>query len=191
MILLFFHSLLYGYLTKAYGSSKKLTVTLKDINGKAIKNAYLTVNLNGKTSKIKTNSKGQASMSIKMAPKTYIAKITYVGNDKYSSATSKVKIKITKAKPTIIAKRKTFKLKTKTKKYTITLKNNLGKAMKKIKVTLKIKGKTYKATTNKKGKATFKIKNLKKRGSYRATVKYAGSKYYKAISKKTMIIVKK
>ena len=63
--------------------------------------------------------------------------------------------------------------------------------MKKIKVTLKIKGKTYKATTNKKGKATFKIKNLKKRGRYIATLKYLGSKYYNAITKKTMIMVKK
>ena len=45
------------------------------------------------------------------------------------------------------------------------LKNNVGKAIKNAKVTLKVKGKTYKAKTNSKGKATFKIKNLKKKGA--------------------------
>lgn len=38
--------------------------------------------------------------------------------------------------------------------------------MKKVKLTLKIKGKTYKATTNSKGKATFKITKLTKKGKH-------------------------
>jgi len=98
--------------------------------------------------------------------------------------------KTTPKKVTITAKKKTFKAKTKVKKYTITLKS--GKTLiKKAKVTLKIKGKTYKATTNAKGKATFKIKNLKKKGNYKAVIKYSGSKLYKATSKKVKITVKK
>ena len=63
---------------------------------------------------------------------------------------------------------------------TVTLKDNTGKAIKKAKVTLKVKGKTYKATTNSKGKAVFKIKNLKKKGTFKATITYKGNKYYKA-----------
>ena len=86
---------------------------------------------------------------------------------------------------------KTFKVKVKTKKYTITLKNNKGKVMKKAKLTLKVGKKTYKATTNSKGKATFKITKLTKKGKYTATIKFAGSKYYKALSKKAKITVKK
>ena len=62
------------------------------------------------------------------------------------------------------AKKKTFKTTPKTKKYTIVLKDNTGKAIKKAKVTLKVKGKTYKATTNSKGKATFKITIQRKQG---------------------------
>ena len=58
-------------------------------------------------------------------------------------------------------------------------------------MTLKVKGKTYKATTNKKGKATFKIKNLKKKGKYTAVIKFAGNKNYKASSKKVKLTVKK
>ena len=79
-------------------------------------------------------------------------------------------------KPVIIASKKTFKAKTKTKKYTATLKTASGKALKGKKLTLKVKGKTYKAKTNKKGKATFKIKNLKKKGTYKAVITYNGTK---------------
>lgn len=43
------------------------------------------------------------------------------------------------------------------------LKNSKGKAIKKMRVTLKIKGKTFSAKTNSKGKATFKIKKLTKK----------------------------
>ena len=87
------------------------------------------------------------------------------------------------------AKKKTFKKSTKTKKYAITLKDNTGKAIKKAKVTLKVKGKTYKATTNSKGKATFKIKKLNKKGTFKATVTYKGNKYFKKVSKKAKIKV--
>ncbi|MEE3491141.1 MAG: peptidoglycan-binding domain-containing protein, partial [Methanobrevibacter sp.] len=54
---------------------------------------------------------------------------------------------------------------------------------------LKVKGKTYKATTNSKGKAVFKIKNLKKKGTFKATITYKGNKYYNKVSKKANIKV--
>ena len=89
----------------------------------------------------------------------------------------------------ITAKKKTFKAKKKTKRYTITLKSG-KKPIKKVKVTLKIKGKTYKAKTNAKGKATFKIKKLTKKGKYTAVIKFKGNANYIASSKKVKIIVK-
>ena len=88
------------------------------------------------------------------------------------------------------ASAKTFKKSLKTKKYSITLKNNLGKVMKNTKVTLKIKGKTFSAYTNSKGVATFKITKLTKKGKYTSYVKYAGSKYYNALNKKVVITLK-
>ena len=90
----------------------------------------------------------------------------------------------------ITAKAKTFKYEDKTKKYTITLKNNEGKVMKKAKVTLKVNGKTYTAKTNSKGVATFKLKKLTKKGKYNAVITYAGNKYYKKATKKAKITVK-
>ena len=62
--------------------------------------------------------------------------------------------------------------------------------MKKVKVTLKVKGKTYKAKTNSKGKATFKITKLTKKGTYKAIIKYKGNKYYKKLTKKVKIKIK-
>ena len=89
----------------------------------------------------------------------------------------------------ITAKKATFKAKKKVKKYTITLK--AGKAaVKKVKVTLKIGKKTFKATTNAKGKATFKIKKLTKKGKYNAVVKFAGKGNYLKTSKKVKITIK-
>ena len=91
----------------------------------------------------------------------------------------------------IVAKKKTFKAKKKVKKYTVTLKTKAGKAIKKAKLSLKIGKKTFKATTNKKGKATFKIKKLTKKGKYKAIIKYAGNKTYKASKKTVKITIKK
>ena len=51
--------------------------------------------------------------------------------------------------------------------------------------------KTYKVKTSSKGVATFKITNLKKKGTFTAVVTYAGSKYYNKVTKKPKITVKK
>ena len=89
----------------------------------------------------------------------------------------------------ITAAKKTFKKSKKVKKYTITLKSG-SKAVAKVKVYLKIKGKTYKATTNAKGKAIFKIKKLTKKGKYSAKITFKGNKNYKASKKTVKIIIK-
>ena len=95
----------------------------------------------------------------------------------------------TKVKPKITAKKKTFKKSKKVKKYTITLKAG-KKPVKKVKVYLKIGKKTFKAKTNNKGKATFKIKKLTKKGKYKSKIIFKGNKFYKAVSKKVIIKIK-
>ena len=125
-----------------------------------------------------------------MVPKTYTVKISFAGTATLNASSTSTKVTVKKATPKITAKAKTFKLKTKTKKYTITLKDNKNKVMKNKKVTLKVKGKTYTAKTNSKGKATFKLTKLNKKGKYTAVIKYAGDKYYKKATKKVKITVK-
>ena len=62
--------------------------------------------------------------------------------------------------------------------------------MKNTKVTLKVGGKTYAATTNSKGKATFKITKLTKKGKFTAVIKNSANKYYKSTSKSVKITIK-
>ena len=96
--------------------------------------------------------------------------------------------KVIKKSSKITAKKKTFKAKAKTKKYTITLKS--GKSpIRKVTLTIKVGKKTFKAKTNSKGKATFKIK-LKKKGKYTVKITFRGNKYYKATTKKVKIVLK-
>ena len=176
---------------KTIVSGYKYSVTLKDANGKALANKAVTIAYNGITYKATTNAKGVATVTLKAkAIGSKYATIRFAGDDVNKATTKKVTIKVTKQATKITAAKKTFKRTLKTKKYTITLKNSKGKVISKAKVTLKVKGKTYKATTNAKGKATFKITKLTKKGKYTAAVKFAGSKYYKAKTAKPKITIK-
>ena len=168
-------------------------ITLKDAKGAALANKEITINFNGANIKATTNSNGVATVKLTVkATESKTVTIKFAGDNKYKATSKTATIKITKQATKITATKKTFKAKTKTKKYTITLKTKSGKAIAKAKVTLKIKGKKIvKATTNKYGKATFKITKLNKKGKYTATVKFAATKYYTATSKKVKITVKK
>ena len=151
----------------------------------------ITIKFNGATYKSKTNNKGVATFTLKATKTGSIkAEISSGSDDNYKAASATATIKITKEASKITAKKATFKAK-KTKKYSITLKSKAGKVIKKAKVTLKVKGKTYKATTNSKGKATFKITKLTKKGKYTASIKFAGNKYFAKSSNKAKITVKK
>ncbi len=174
-----------------YNVNKNLVITLKDSKGNAISGANITVQLKD-TKTYTTNKNGQITVPTKgLIPKTYTAKITFKGNTNYEKTSKNtVKVTVKKATPKITAKKKTFKRTVKTKKYSIALKTNQNKAMKGVKVTLKVNKKTYSAKTNKKGVATFKITKLTKTGKYTATVKFAGNKYYNAKAVKQKIIVK-
>ena len=173
-----------------YSVGKNLIITLKDQNGKAIKNATLTVNL-GSAKKYTTDANGQVKINIAtLTPKTYNAKITYGGSDIFNASTASVKVTVKKATPKITAKSTSYKLKVKTKKYTAIFKDNKNKALKYTKVTLKVNGKTYTVKTNSKGQATFKITNLKRKGPYNALITVPTNTYYNKISKKIKITVK-
>lgn len=168
-----------------YNVAKKLVITLKDVNGNILANKKVSVKVGSISKTLTTNTKGQVAVDIsKLTPKTYTAKFTFAKDTIYEDSSNTAKVTVSKATPKIIAKKTTFKAKTKTKKYTITLKDNKGKVIKKAKVTLKVKGKTYKATTNSKGKATFKITKLSKKGKHTSTIKFAGNNLYKAVTKK-------
>ena len=178
-------------ITATYNVNKNLIITLKDINGKVLSGVSVTVMLKSAKTYV-TDKNGQIKVSTKgLAPKKYTAKVTFKGNANYAGSTKNIKVTVKKATPKLTAKKKTFKKSIKVKKYSIILKTNKGKAMKKVRVTFKIKGKkAITVKTNSKGKATFKIKKLTKKGKYIAKIIYKGNKYYNKLTKKVKITIK-
>ena len=173
-----------------YNVNKNLVTSLTDSQGNPLKGFNVTVDLNGAKT-YTTNSNGQIIINIaKLVPKTYTAKLTFKGNDNYLNSAKNVKVTVKKAKPKIVAKKKTFKKSKKVKKYSIVLKDNRGKAIKKASVSIKVGKKTFKAKTNSKGKATFKLKKLTKKAKYKAKVTFKGDKYYNKVTKKVKITIK-
>ena len=163
----------------------------------------LTVIVDGKDKYTKELENGSATITLpELSSGKHEITVTYSGDNKYESVSKTTTVNVPakstpaktpvakKAATKITAKKKTFKAKTKVKKYTITLKSG-KKPVKKVYVTIKIGKKTFKAKTNAKGKATFKIKKLTKKGKYNAVIKFKGNKNYKATSKKVKITIKK
>ncbi|PWB88282.1 Ig-like domain repeat protein [Methanobrevibacter thaueri] len=129
------------------GDHYKVRLTKNDIplSGKTI-----SFTINGKKVISKTNKDGYASVKITLPPKTYAVKATY-GN---VTITKKVTVK-----SIITAKNINAKKSAKAVKIKVTLKMVNKKYLKNKKITLKFNKKTFKAKTNKKGVATFTIKN--------------------------------
>ena len=175
----------------------KYSITLKNVNGKPITGKTVIFTLNGKNiASVKTDSKGVATVkltsgilkTVKAGKKNMIVKFN--GDANYNSVTKNVKITVNKEKTKITAKNKKFKKSKKIKKYTITLKDKKGKAIKKAEVTIKVGKKTFKAKTTSKGKATFKLTKLNKKAKYTAKITYKGNKYYNKVTKKAKIYIK-
>lgn len=154
-----------------YFDGSKFKVKVIGDDGKAVgKNQVVTIKLNKKTYKVKTNAKGYAILKMPktLKPGKYTLKATYKGQ------TIKKTVKV---KQNLKSKKK-YKVKKSAKKLVIkaTLKNG-KKAVKNKKITLKIKGKKLKAKTNKKGVAKFTIKKniikkLKRGKTYTVKVTY-------------------
>ena len=176
-----------------YKNNAKVTVKLTNlVTNKAIASAPIEITVNGKTYKGTTDKDGNAVITIpaNMIPKKYTANVVYKGTDRLESDLDEFKLTVKKATPKLTAKKKTFKKSKKVKKYTITLKDNKGKAIKKVKVSIKVGKKTFTAKTNAKGKAVFKLKKLTKKAKYTAKVTFKGNKYFNKITKKPKIIIK-
>ena len=173
----------------------KYSVVVKGKNGKVIAGQKVSFYINNKKIKtVTTSKKGVAAItlaagklrSLKAGYKTL--KVTMSSN--FNPNSKSVKITIKKERTKVVANKKTFKKSLRIKKYTIQLKNSKNKVIKKAVVYLKVKGKTYKAKTNSKGKATFKITKLYKKGKFTAKITFKTNKYYMGVSKKVRLTIR-
>ena len=149
-------------LVKYYGNKKAFKVLVLEDGGKSVgAGKIVSMKVNGKTYKVKTNKKGYASLNLNLKPKKYTITSSYNGY--------KVSNKIT-IKSTIITKN-ISKKRNQIVKFTAKLVNSNGKILKGKKITFKFKGKTKKVKTNKKGIATISLGRLKA-GKYSISSKY-------------------
>ncbi|MBO6104485.1 MAG: Ig-like domain-containing protein, partial [Methanobrevibacter sp.] len=169
---------------------KYLKATFKDANGKLIKNKKISFIVSGKTYSAYTNSKGVATVKVKLTvAKTYVVTVNYAGDSVYSPISKSFKVYVKKVPTKLIVKNRSYKKSKKIKKLTATLKTKSGKALAKKKLTFIVNGKKYTAKTNKKGVATVKVK-VSNRKTYKFTVKFAGGSTYLKTSKKSKLKIK-
>ena len=137
---------------------------------KLLKNTPVKFKLNNKTYATKTNSKGVGKLAVDLKPGKYsILSI--------NSKTSETTTKTITIKTLIVAK--DLKLnESDSGKFNVKILNSNGKASPNKKVTLKLNGKTYTKTTNKKGIAKLKIKV--KIGTYKIKTSFKSTKIYGA-----------
>lgn len=178
--------------TATYAINNPLIINLHDVDGGVLRNVPVKVTVNGATKTFMTNNNGQVLYATtSLAPGSYSVLINYDGTVNFHPSSASATITVKKAKPYIIVSNMKYYASEKIKKFYMILKDNCYKPMKNTKVTVKVKGKTFTAKTNKNGRATFKIKKINKKGKFKATVKYSGNKFYTALSKSAKITIKR
>ena len=179
-----YSTLIVNDFTKYYKNSKKLSVKLVDCYNNGINGEKVSIIMAGKTYTTNTNKNGIVSFKIKDTPKTFNVKVIYKGNEYYTGNEKSIKVKV--VKPIITASKTTIR---KNGKFVVTFKNANKKAIKHVKVKLKINGKTYFKTTNAKGQAKITIK-LKANKKYTVKVGFKSAETYgtTTLTKKIKVI---
>nr|WP_294999156.1 transglutaminase domain-containing protein [uncultured Methanobrevibacter sp.] len=172
-------------MSKVYKDGKKFTATFLKSNGKVLAKKTVRFKINGKTYKVKTNSKGVASLSLRNLKSGTHKIISY--NIDGLTKTNKVKV-VRSVKTSIRCNDYTF-LKKDSKKIRVKLLNAFGYAPDKGKVIkFKVNGKTYKSKTASSGIAVLKLPSLKV-GVYTVKYSFAKSGYYKASSASSKVTI--
>ncbi len=172
-------------ISKVYTDGRKFSAKFYNGEGKVLAKKTVKFKINGKTYKVKTNSKGVATLSLKTLKKGTYKIISY--NTDGLTKTNKVKV-LKSVKTKLTTTMYTF-LKKDTKRIKVKLLNSLGYAPGKGKIIkFKVNGKTYSRKTNSKGVATLKLPSLKA-GAYTVKYSFAGSKLYKKSSASNKLFV--
>ena len=174
-----------GSYTAVYEQSANISVVIKDQTGHVMPGKEVVCKIAGVLPQSQiTDANGQVTFSTfsLLEPGSYIVKM------ECDSIFAETHLQVLKATVRLDARGKNYKQSTQTKRYTVKLKSIVDKkGIKGERLYLKINGKTYKATTDAKGKATFKISKLMKKGKFTATVSLTDNPFYNDIIKNVKI----
>jgi len=167
----------------------ELVATITNEHGKPLV-VSLNIGLNGKTYTVKTDSNGQATLSIAtLTPGTYTATISYKGSSNYKASTATAKVTVTKSGTVISAPNVNIAYKDPNGELLATIINEHGKPLV-VTLNINLNGKDYTVKTDSNGQASLAIDTLKP-GTYTATISYKGSSNYKATSTTAKVTVTK
>ena len=172
-------------ISKVYTDGRKFYATFLKSNGKVLAKKTIKFKINGKTYKVKTNSKGVASLSLKTLKKGTYKIISY----NTDGLTKTNKVKVVKSTTTSLTTSYYTFLKSDSKTIKVKLLNKFGYAPGSGKIIkIKINGKTYSKKTNSNGVASLKLPTLKA-GIYTVKYSFAGNSLYKASSASNKVAV--
>ncbi|WP_067042927.1 transglutaminase domain-containing protein [Methanobrevibacter sp. YE315] len=156
--------------------TQQFKVALKNTDGVGIAKKTITLTVNSKTYTATTNSNGFATFNVNLPAGTYTVtyKFSAAGDEDYSGRTGTTKVTVKKKKETRILWKSATSFNTGTQQFKVALKNTEGIGIAKKVIALTVKSKTYTATTNSEGIATFNV-NLPA-GTYTVTYKFDGTK---------------
>lgn len=176
-----FKSTIIRDLNNKFALNSKYTATLLDFKGKPLVNTQVTLQLNGKSYNLKTNDKGEVSLSIDLNPGNYAVKIINNKTGEINTHAIKIIKRITSNRDLSVyyGSSKTFKVR---------VCDDNGGYVKGLKVTFRINNKNYHAYTDKNGYAELKI--TQKPGTYNVETGYNDFKVENKLKVKSTLITK-
>lgn len=169
--------------------STEFTLTLTS-NGTALASKNVTVSINGNDYVKTTDSSGNVSLSVNLAKGSYVAKCFFAGDNltNPSNATANITVKSPiKTHFKVTDKDISYRQGSRSL-FSVSLLTSSGEAVKNKRVTFKVNGKTYKRTTDSKGRAQLFVKL--KAGKRKVSYSFKASSPYLASGGSTYLKVK-
>ena len=162
---------------------------LKDNYGKALANRKVLFIFNGRKQVAYTDENGWATVTLK-ADTAGLQSVTikFAGDRRYRETTITKTVKVVRESSMLTTVNKAFLVSNNDKKVTATLKSKSGNPIYGAKVTFAVDGRTYSATTDDDGVATFNI-DLFKLGTFHAVTRFEDSRFYAATATTSKVII--
>ncbi len=155
-----------------------LTICLKDINGTGIGNEKLSIEILNKTYARETDSNGLAKFKINLPVNSYPVAISYNGSESHESSSNDFNIILYQLKTKINIANKSV---VKERNLILELLDKYNNPLKNKNITITVNNKKYTNTSNKNGKANFKISLAT--GKYLVKAVFDGDQNYNKSSK--------